>query len=85
MRTFRAFSQDGTAEMSQSSAPNAQPDVEQLKAAVDQAIAACGGDAREAVKALIVANEFLENELATQVSRGYTRGVRHRRFKTYSG
>ena len=30
-------------------------------AAADQAIAACGGDAREAVKALIVANQFLEN------------------------
>jgi hypothetical protein len=37
-----------------SSAPNPQPDA-------DQAIAACGGDPREAVKALIVANAFLEN------------------------
>jgi hypothetical protein len=56
-----------------------------LNAAADQAIAACGGDAREAVKALLVANEFLEAELATQVSHGYTRGVRHGRFNTYSG
>ncbi|SDK19630.1 hypothetical protein SAMN05216338_11112 [Bradyrhizobium sp. Rc2d] len=31
-----------------------------LEAAADHAIAACGGDAREAVKALIVANDFLE-------------------------
>jgi hypothetical protein len=31
-----------------------------LDAAADQAIAACGGDAKEAVKALLVANEFLE-------------------------
>jgi hypothetical protein len=30
---------------------------------LDQAIAACGGDAREAVKALIVANAFLETDL----------------------
>jgi hypothetical protein len=30
---------------------------------VDQAIAACGGDAREAVKALIVANQFRETDL----------------------
>ena len=30
-----------------------------LEAATDEAIAACGGDARDAVKALIVANEFL--------------------------
>jgi hypothetical protein len=56
-----------------------------LNAAADQAIAACGGDAREAVKALIVANEFLEAELETQVSLGYIRGVRHGRFKTYTG
>jgi hypothetical protein len=62
-----------------------QPDVEVLEAAADQAIAACRGDAREAVKALIVANEFLERELETQVSHGYMRGVRHGRFNTYSG
>jgi hypothetical protein len=53
--------------------------------AADQAIAACGGDAREAVKALLVANEFLEREMAAQVSRGYVRRIRHGRFNTYSG
>ncbi|MGY4411806.1 hypothetical protein ACVWW4_003542 [Bradyrhizobium sp. LB7.1] len=31
-----------------------------MDAAADQAIAACGGDAGEAVKALLVANDFLE-------------------------
>jgi hypothetical protein len=67
--------------MSQSVAPNPQADGEWLEAAADQAIAACGGDAREAVKALIVATEFLEAE----VSCGYVRGYRHGRFKTYSG
>jgi hypothetical protein len=48
-----------------------------LDAAADQAIAACGGDAREAVKALIVANDFLEaqlDELRAKVSTGYARG-----------
>jgi hypothetical protein len=48
-----------------------------LDVAADQAIAACGGDAREAVKALIVANGFLEvqlDELRTKVSTGYPRG-----------
>ena len=48
-----------------------------LEAAADQAIAACGGDAREAVKALIVANGFLETEneeLRASVSAGYARG-----------
>ncbi len=48
-----------------------------LDVAADQTIAACGGDAREAVKALIVANDFLEvqlGELQAKVSTGYARG-----------
>jgi len=49
--------------MSGASAPHPQADTERLNAAADQAIAACGGDAREAVKALLFANEFLETEL----------------------
>ncbi len=40
-----------------------EPD--RLEAATDQAIAACGGNARDAVKALIVANEFLEAQMVT--------------------
>ncbi|MDR3450211.1 MAG: hypothetical protein P4M15_10785 [Alphaproteobacteria bacterium] len=48
-----------------SSAPNPQSDADQLEAAADQAIAACGGDAREAVKALIVANYFLGAAIST--------------------
>lgn len=56
-----------------------------LDAAADQAIAVCGGDAREAVKALLIANEFLEREMEERVSRGYIRGVKHGRFNTYSG
>ena len=53
-----------------------QSDPDQLEAAADQAIATCGGDAREAVKALI-ANHFLETELEklrAAVSTGYARG-----------
>jgi hypothetical protein len=60
-----------------SSAPSPQSDADQLEAAADQAIAACGGDAREAVKALIVANQFLETDLEklkAAVSMGYARG-----------
>jgi hypothetical protein len=71
--------------MPEATAPNPQSDADQLDAAADQAIAACGGDAREAVKALLVANEFLEREIEEKVSRGYLRGVRHGRFNTYSG
>jgi hypothetical protein len=58
-------------------AQNPQGDADRLEAATDQAIAACGGDAREAVKALIVANEFLETEaceLMQAVSHAYKRG-----------
>ena len=54
-----------------------QSDTDQLEAPADQAIATCGGDAREAVKALIVANHFLETELEklrAAVSTGYARG-----------
>jgi len=60
-------------------------DAASLETAADLAIAACGGDMREAVKALLIAIEFLENELATQVSHGYMRGVKHGRFNAYSG
>ena len=59
-------------------------DPSELEAAVDQAIAACGGDVRATIRALIVANEFLENEVAElmkAVSHAYARG----RFQTYSG
>jgi hypothetical protein len=47
-----------------------------LDAGVDAAVAACGGDARAAVRALIVANSYLEAEvkrLAEAVSTGFTR------------
>jgi hypothetical protein len=70
--------------MSRSSAPNPQADADRLEVATDQAIAACGGDARAALKALIVANEYLESEvseLMQAVSHAYARG----RFKTYTG
>ena len=52
-------------------------DADWLEAATDQAIAACRGNVRDAVKALIVANEFLEMEmkqLQAAVSNGYARG-----------
>ena len=60
-------------------------EADQLDAATDQTIEACGGDAREAVKALLIANEFLEREMEAQVSHGYVRGVKHGRFSTHSG
>jgi hypothetical protein len=76
-------SYDGIRMMSSSSQPNAEED-NGLEAAIDQAIAACGGDMRSTIRALIVANEYLEaeaGELMKAVSHAYTRG----RFNTYSG
>jgi len=69
--------------MSSGSQLNAQ-DADGLEAAVDQAIEACGGDMRSTIRALIVANEYLENEvgeLMKAVSRAFVRG----RFDNYSG
>jgi hypothetical protein len=69
--------------MSSASQPNAQ-DADGLEAAVDQAIAACDGDMRSTIRALIVANNYLEtevSELMKAVSHAYARG----RFETYSG
>jgi hypothetical protein len=48
--------------MSEGSALNSQSDVDQLEAAVDQAIAACRGDTRAAMRALIMANGYLRSE-----------------------
>jgi hypothetical protein len=58
--------------------PNTPPDhADRLELATDQAIAACDGNARNAVKALLVTNEFLEAQIAelqAAVSNGYARG-----------
>ena len=70
--------------MPQSAAPNPQGEADRLEATTDEAIAACGGDVRAALKAMIVANEFLESEvseLMKAISHAYVRG----RFHTYSG
>ena len=69
--------------MSSCSQPNAL-DANGLEAAVDQAIAACDGDMRSAIRALIVANDYLESEMSElmkAVSHAYVRG----RFQPYSG
>ena len=54
---------------------------EALEAAVDEAIAECGGDMRATIRALVVANAYLEmarDEAISLVSDGYSRG-RHKR------
>jgi hypothetical protein len=68
-----------------SQAGDQQAEAERLERATDEAIAACSGDLRATVTALIVAVEFLEAEMERQVSHGFRRGVKHGRFNTYSG
>jgi hypothetical protein len=54
-----------------------QSDADALEAAADQAIAASGGDMREAVEAAIAINHFLEIKLEkarAAVFTGYARG-----------
>jgi len=71
--------------MAGASPADSQSESERLDTAAYQAIAACDGDLRSTIRALILANEFLEYELQTKVSQGYTRGVRHGRLNTYTG
>jgi hypothetical protein len=69
--------------MSSSSQPKSE-ECDELESAIDQAISACGGDLRATIRALIVANEYLESEAAElmkAVSHAYARG----RFSSYSG
>ena len=60
------------------------PDDDELEAEVDEAIATCDGDLRATIRALIVANKYLECEVAEllkAVSHAYVRG----RFNPSSG
>ena len=70
--------------MPQHAAPHPQADADRLDAATDHAIAACDGDMRSTIRALIIANKYLESEmtdLKRSVSHAFVRG----RFHTYSG
>jgi hypothetical protein len=68
--------------MSSVSKPNELDDG--LDAAIEQAMAVCGGDMRATIRALIVTNNFLESEISElkkAVSHAYARG----RFRAYTG
>jgi hypothetical protein len=57
--------------------PKPLQESDQLETAADQVIAACDGDTRAAVRALIVANGLLEaelNDVYAASSKGYARG-----------
>jgi hypothetical protein len=47
--------------------PATQNQIDHYDRAVDSVIATCGGDIRGALKALLIANEFLEEELRRTV------------------
>jgi hypothetical protein len=57
--------------------PTEVEDASALEASINAAIEACDGDMRATVRALIIANGFLEEELnraLRMISRGYWRG-----------
>jgi hypothetical protein len=67
--------------MSSSSQPGSE-EYDELETAVDQAVSACGGDLRATIRALFVANEYLESEVGELMKAvAYARG----RFNSYSG
>jgi hypothetical protein len=68
--------------MSGSSAPISQPESDPLEVATDRAIAACDGDPRATVQALIIAIGLLEaelNDVYAAASKGYARGKAKRK------
>lgn len=73
---------DGCHAMSAVPELDPQSEMQRLDAAADAAIAACGGDLRSTIRSLILANEFLEYEIAelfTAVSKAYVNGKRRGR------
>jgi hypothetical protein len=65
-----------------------EPFGDDLEADVDTVIAACGGNPRAAVRALLIANEFLTAELERSratVSTGYIRKGEARRARAGQG
>jgi hypothetical protein len=57
--------------------PDPLAESDRLDLAADQAITACDGDMRSAIRALIIANEYLEyrnRELSQYISVGFVRG-----------
>ncbi|HET7886420.1 MAG TPA: hypothetical protein VFL62_09360 [Bradyrhizobium sp.] len=70
--------------MSSEPVPRPQDHDGGLATAIDHAIAACDGDLRATIGALILANSYLESEveeLKKAVSHAFVRG----RFATYAG
>ncbi len=69
-------------------APHPAPDgeaVDELDRAATEALALCDGDSLAAIKALLLANAFLERELdlaQATVSSGYSRGWHLKRART---
>ena len=71
--------------MSERALTDSGAESERLDMAAGQAIAACDGDLRATIKALIVANEYLEAQISKEYARGYREGCDFGRWKTYSG
>ena len=60
-------------------------DFEVSEAQVDQAVAACGGDLRATVRALIVGQVYLKETIRKKVSAGYERRLPFARLGAVQG
>ena len=56
----------------------AMPEISRYEQACDQAIAMCDGNMRSTIKALIMANEYLEAELQEQQTLQAAASTRHK-------
>lgn len=68
--------------MSQTQTKKIEVPSAELDSSVDAVIAMCDGDQRAALRALVAANEYLNNEverLEAMISNGYARGQRRPR------
>ncbi|KQT50705.1 hypothetical protein ASG43_05330 [Aureimonas sp. Leaf454] len=59
--------------MGQPIKPTPPTDLQSIEDEVDEAIAICGGDARRAVRGLILGQEQIRTDIGRTVSAGYVR------------
>jgi hypothetical protein len=77
LRDFKSVPLLTSREMMMTDQVHSESDVDQLEADVTAVIAACGGNPRTAIRALLIEHEILEQRigrLASALSFGYVRG-----------
>ncbi len=65
--------------------PAEQSPFDVSEAEIDEALAACDGDPRATIRALLVGQAYLEHEMSRVASRGYRRRMPHAKLKDAQG